>query len=52
MAVKFSAIFHLYLPDTQKFTQIRIFGLKIHHLATLIHISAQNRKRKQGEIFV
>jgi hypothetical protein len=26
---------HLPLQDTPKFTQIRIFGLKINHLATL-----------------
>jgi hypothetical protein len=29
---------HLSLQDTPKFTQIGIFGLKIHHLATLVQL--------------
>jgi hypothetical protein len=29
---------HLSMQDTPKFTQIRIFGLKIYHLATLLQI--------------
>jgi hypothetical protein len=34
MALKFTQ--HLSFQDTTKFTQIGIFGLKIHHLATLV----------------
>jgi hypothetical protein len=34
---------HLRLKDPQKFTQIRLFGLKIGHLATLICSSTLNK---------
>jgi hypothetical protein len=42
MAIKYKYQ-HLPLQDSPNFTQIGIFGLKIHHLATLITYLPTNR---------
>jgi hypothetical protein len=36
------------LQDPPKFTQIGIWGLKMYHLATLIKVNLNNKKRKKA----